>query len=71
MDDEDVSPQTEDLIGEAEIYIAYGRFPQAISFLQNAIQYDVTGDGGRFLVFARSEEPPIRLVLNWPAALVQ
>ncbi|MFP6803187.1 MAG: FimV/HubP family polar landmark protein, partial [Pseudomonadales bacterium] len=35
--DEDVTPQTSDVIGEAEIYIAYGRFPQAISFLQNAI----------------------------------
>ena len=36
--DEDVTPQTSDVIGEAEIYIAYGRFPQAISFLQNAIE---------------------------------
>ena len=36
-DEEDVTQQTSDVIGEAEIYIAYGRFPQAISFLQNAI----------------------------------
>ncbi len=36
--DEDVTQQTSDVIGEAEIYIAYGRFPQAISFLQNAIE---------------------------------
>lgn len=35
---EDVTQQTSDVIGEAEIYIAYGRFPQAISFLQNAIE---------------------------------
>ncbi len=36
--EEDVSPQTSDVISEAEIYIAYGRFPQAITFLQNAIE---------------------------------
>lgn len=36
--DEDVSPETSDVIGEVEIYIAYGRFPQAINFLQKAIQ---------------------------------
>ena len=36
--DEDVTQQTSDVIGEAEIYIAYGRFPQAVSFLQNAIE---------------------------------
>lgn len=37
-EDEDVTQQTSDVIGEAEIYIAYGRFPQAISFLQNAVE---------------------------------
>lgn len=37
-EDEDVSPQTSDVISEAEIYIAYGRFPQAITFLQNAVE---------------------------------
>jgi pilus assembly protein FimV len=37
-DDEDVTQQTSDVLGEAEIYIAYGRFPQAISFLQQAIE---------------------------------
>lgn len=37
-EDEDVTQQTSDVIGEAEIYIAYGRFPQAISFLQQAIE---------------------------------
>lgn len=37
-EDEEVTQQTSDVIGEAEIYIAYGRFPQAISFLQNAIE---------------------------------
>ena len=35
--DEELAPQTSDAISEAEIYIAYGRFPQAITFLQNAI----------------------------------
>lgn len=29
--------QISDVISEADIYIAYGRFPQAISFLQNAL----------------------------------
>jgi pilus assembly protein FimV len=37
-EDEDVSPQTSDVISEVDIYIAYGRFPQAISFLQTAIE---------------------------------
>ncbi len=36
--DKDVTQQTSDIISEAEIHIAYGRFPQAISFLQNAIE---------------------------------
>ncbi|MFT6516877.1 MAG: pilus assembly protein FimV [Candidatus Azotimanducaceae bacterium] len=35
--DEDVSPETSDVLGEVEIYIAYGRFPQAIGFLEKAI----------------------------------
>ena len=35
--EDDASPQTTDVMGEVEIYIAYGRFPQAISFLQKAI----------------------------------
>lgn len=37
-DDDELEAQTTDVIGEAEIYIAYGRFPQAITFLQNAIE---------------------------------
>lgn len=37
-EEEDVAPETSDVIGEVEIYIAYGRFPQAITFLQNAIE---------------------------------
>lgn len=37
-EEEDVAPETSDVLGEVEIYIAYGRFPQAITFLQNAIQ---------------------------------
>ena len=36
--EEDVAPETSDVLGEVEIYIAYGRFPQAITFLQNAIE---------------------------------
>ncbi len=32
------APETSDIIGEADIYIAYGRFPQAISFLRNALE---------------------------------
>ena len=35
--EDDASPQTSDVMGEVEIYIAYGRFPQAISFLLKAI----------------------------------
>jgi pilus assembly protein FimV len=34
---EDASPQTADVIGEVDIYVAYGRFPQAVTFLKNAI----------------------------------
>ena len=37
-DEEDIAPETTDVIGEVEIYIAYGRFPQAITFLHNAIE---------------------------------
>ena len=37
-EEEDLSPETSDVISEVEIYIAYGRFPQAITFLQNAIE---------------------------------
>ncbi|MCB1693355.1 MAG: FimV family protein [Pseudomonadales bacterium] len=37
-EEEELSPQTSDVISEVEIYIAYGRFPQAITFLQNAIE---------------------------------
>ncbi len=39
-EEEDLSQHTSDPISEAEIYIAYGRFPQAIEFLQNAIEKD-------------------------------
>lgn len=34
--EEETVPQTSDVIGEADIYIAYGRFPQAIEMLENA-----------------------------------
>ena len=37
-DEEDIAPETTDVIGEVEIYIAYGRFPQATTFLHNAIE---------------------------------
>ncbi len=36
--EEELSPQTGDVISEVEIYIAYGRFPQAVKFLTNAIE---------------------------------
>lgn len=32
------SPQTSDVIGEADIYIAYGRYPQAVALLQGAVE---------------------------------
>ncbi|MBU0809899.1 MAG: peptigoglycan-binding protein LysM [Gammaproteobacteria bacterium] len=35
--DERVTAQTGDVLGEADIYIAYGRFPQAAELLQGAI----------------------------------
>ena len=33
---EEAAPQTADVLGEADIYIAYGRFPQAIEMLEKA-----------------------------------
>ncbi|OUS32377.1 hypothetical protein A9Q99_00895 [Gammaproteobacteria bacterium 45_16_T64] len=36
--DEETVPQTADVIGEADIYIAYGRFPQAIDMLEKAAE---------------------------------
>lgn len=36
--DEETVPQTADVIGEADIYIAYGRFPQAIEMLEKAAE---------------------------------
>jgi pilus assembly protein FimV len=35
-----LTPQTADALGEAEIYIAYGRFPQAAELLHNAINQE-------------------------------
>lgn len=35
---EETVPQTADVIGEADIYIAYGRYPQAIEMLQKAAE---------------------------------
>lgn len=35
--DQPTAPQTADVLGEADIYIAYGRFNQAAELLQNAI----------------------------------
>ena len=37
---EDTVAQTADIIGEAEIYIAYGRFDQAADLLKNSIQQE-------------------------------
>ncbi len=39
VDDRTV-PQTSDVIGEADIYIAYGRFPQAIELLEKAAEQE-------------------------------
>ncbi|MDY6919872.1 MAG: FimV/HubP family polar landmark protein [Pseudomonadota bacterium] len=36
--EEETVPQTSDVIGEADIYIAYGRFPQAIEMLEKAVE---------------------------------
>ena len=41
-EDENPDSQTSDVIGEAEIYIAYGRYPQAISLL-NGVLADAPG----------------------------
>lgn len=38
--DEEEVGQTSDVIGEADIYIAYGRYPQAISLLLGALEAD-------------------------------
>lgn len=38
--DESVGAQTSDVIGEADIYIAYGRFPQAVNLLSSALADD-------------------------------
>lgn len=35
---EETVPQTSDVLGEADIYIAYGRYPQAIEMLQKAAE---------------------------------
>lgn len=37
-DEVETVQQTGDVIGEADIYIAYGRFPQAIEMLENAVE---------------------------------
>jgi len=37
-EEEEITQKTSDVLSEAEIYIAYGRFPQAIGFLQNALE---------------------------------
>ncbi len=39
-DEEPASAQTSDVIGEADIYIAYGRYPQALNLLQSALEDD-------------------------------
>lgn len=38
--EEEVVPQTSDVLGEADIYIAYGRFPQAIEMLEKAAEVE-------------------------------
>lgn len=39
-DDEHARAQTSDVIGEADIYIAYGRYPQALNLLVGALEED-------------------------------
>lgn len=39
-DDQPTGAQTSDVIGEADIYIAYGRYPQAVSLLLSALDDD-------------------------------
>lgn len=39
-DDDEQTSQTGDVIGEADIYIAYGRYPQAVSLLGGALDED-------------------------------
>ena len=40
IDEDEAMGQTGDVIGEADIYIAYGRYPQAISLLGGALEAD-------------------------------
>ena len=40
VENDDTVAQTADIIGEAEIYIAYGRFDQAADLLKNSIQLE-------------------------------
>ena len=40
LDEDEAMGQTGDVIGEADIYIAYGRYPQAISLLSGALEAD-------------------------------
>ncbi|MEZ5557449.1 MAG: FimV/HubP family polar landmark protein [Pseudomonadales bacterium] len=45
---EETSAETADVIGEADIYIAYGRYPQAISLLLGALEDDSSRNDIRF-----------------------
>lgn len=66
--EERVAPQTADALGEADIYIAYGKFAQAAELLQNAINdephrsdlrlklMEVCAEQGDRAGFARQEE---------------
>jgi len=53
--------QTSDVIGEADIYIAYGRYPQAINLLQGALDDDPDRHDVRLKlleVYAETKEEP-------------
>ncbi|MBV1905772.1 MAG: hypothetical protein KUG75_06820 [Pseudomonadales bacterium] len=41
-DQSELSAQTSDVVGEADIYIAYGRYPQALALLNTAIDVDAS-----------------------------
>lgn len=50
------APQTSDVIGEADIYIAYGRYPQAIALLQGAVESNPSDHAVRMRLLEVSAE---------------
>ncbi|MCG8317494.1 MAG: hypothetical protein MI976_30120 [Pseudomonadales bacterium] len=56
MGGEETVPQTADVLGEADIYIAYGRFPQAIEMLEKAAEAEPTRSDIRMKLLETSVE---------------